>query len=204
MIDFVFSLFSLQLDDWVLCRIYQKANVSSSMSTASPSDLEQEEEEQFIQDTLLPILRSPPTPNNIHNTLKPQKSASFSNLLDAMDYSMLGSFLSDNQTNRTGFESAPYFTSGFLDDHFGFDNGTDSSTNYYPNPENKLKRPNSSVDENPSLPSKKSVNSCSFTNDISNGISTDQSDPQYNFLQQSFLNQQLLLSPHVQFLGQMN
>ncbi|KAJ0080417.1 hypothetical protein Patl1_23004 [Pistacia atlantica] len=195
---------SMRLDDWVLCRIYRKSHVSSPTSNAAASD--QEEEEQFFQDTLLPILKTPPN----HNTLRSQNSSSFSNLLDAMDYSMLSNFLSDNQMNHTGLESAPMFTPGFPDQPV-FNNGANSSgynSSYFyqklpplnsavPNLENKLKRAhsNSNIDDNTLHPSKKSINSRIFTN------TTDQTDPQYNFLHQPFLNQQLLLSPHLQFQG---
>ncbi|KAL5767987.1 hypothetical protein ACOSQ2_014770 [Xanthoceras sorbifolium] len=202
---------SMRLDDWVLCRIYRKFHVSSPTSTATASDQDQEEEEEkFIQDTLLPILKSPPSHNM---TLNPQKSSSFSNLLDAMDYSMLSSFLSDNQMYQTGFESTPIHTPGILDQP-AFSNGTTTnnsctssfmlqklpqlnSSSVPNNMENKLKRPHSSTDEHMMFhPPKKHINACStLTN------STDQSDPHYNFLHQSILNQQLLLSPHVQFQG---
>ncbi|XP_044481890.1 NAC transcription factor 47-like [Mangifera indica] len=196
--------YSMRLDDWVLCRIYQKSQPSSPTSNAAASD---QEEEQCIQDTLLPFLTSPPN----HSTLRSQKSSSFSNLFDAldMDYSMLSSLLAENQMNQTGLESNPLFTSGVLDQPV-FYNGTSSSGNnssYFlekppplnssaPNLESKLKRPHSNMDDTMlQHPSKKFINSCSFTK------TTDQTDPQYNFLHQPFLNQQLLLSPHLQFQG---
>lgn len=201
---------SMRLDDWVLCRIYRKSHVSSPPSAATPSDQDQEEEEdQFIQDTLLPILKTPPSNNT---SLHPQKSSSFSNLLDAMDYTMLSNFLSENQTNHTGLESTPPFSSGILDQQPPFSNGINTSctssfflqklpqlnSSPVPTMENKLKRPHPNIDETENIlhhPSKKFINSCSFTN------STEQPDPHYSFLHQSFLNQQLLLSPHLHFQG---
>ncbi|KAK2638116.1 hypothetical protein Ddye_025911 [Dipteronia dyeriana] len=201
---------SMRLDDWVLCRIYRKFHVSSPTSNAIPTDQDQEEEEeQFVQETLLPILKSSPTP-----TLNPQKSSSFSNLLDAMDYSMLSNFLSDNQT---GFDSPPMNTTpGILDQPaalFNTNNNSSYSSSSFmhqklpqlssasvPNnlENNKLKRPHSStiIDHHHEHPSKKHTMMNSCTTNTSND-DHHQFDPhQYNFLHQSFLNQQLLLSPH--------
>ncbi|XP_008240449.1 PREDICTED: NAC transcription factor 25 [Prunus mume] len=107
---------SMRLDDWVLCRIYKKSNVSSS-AAVPPIDHEEEveEEEDFLHDVLLPSLKSP-LPGLGHNMstnntdLMPQKSSSFSNLLDAMDYSLLTSFLADGQYSNptgTGLQSTP-------------------------------------------------------------------------------------------------
>ncbi|KAK1554359.1 hypothetical protein Q3G72_011123 [Acer saccharum] len=206
---------SMRLDDWVLCRIYRKLHVSSPTSNAIASDQDQEEEEeQFVQETLLPILKSSPAP-----TLNPQKSSSFSNLLDAMDYSMLSNFLSDNHIYQTGFESAPMNTTtpGFLDQPAALFNNnviTNNNSSFMnqklpqlssasaPNDleNNKLKRPHSSIipdhhhHHHHEHPSKKHTM-------MTNSSSTDhhhhhQFDPhQYNSLHQSFFNQQLLLSP---------
>ncbi|XVF06515.1 hypothetical protein REPUB_Repub06bG0055000 [Reevesia pubescens] len=193
---------SMRLDDWVLCRIYKKSHALSSTPTAATSDQDQEEEEteQFIQDALLPALKTPPS----NNTLQPQKSCSFSNLLDAMDYSLLSSFLADNQCNTTGYESSSFTFANF--EQPPVNNYTTNSSNMVmqklpqlnssvPNMENKLKRQYSSIDEDYLQPSKKLINSCCYSN------STSQSDmTQYNF-NQSFFNQSLLLSPHLQFQG---
>lgn len=191
---------SMRLDDWVLCRIYKKSHASTTTPMAA-SDQE-EEEEQVVHETLLPN----PSMNNM-TTLKPQKSCSFSNLLDAMDYSLISSFLSDFQGTETGFEFPPPPNPNTADQSM-FNNYTNSyghvqqklphlSSSPQIGDENRLKRQHSVVDEEIFLnPSKKIINSCSFSNSI------NQNDvPQYNFLNQSFLNQQLLLSPHLQFQG---
>ncbi|KAF9670217.1 hypothetical protein SADUNF_Sadunf13G0045400 [Salix dunnii] len=192
------DLFVLFLDDWVLCRIYKK----SLALTSSPRAL--------ISKTLLPI--------SSKNTLMPQKSCSFSNLFDAKDYSMLRSFLADTQFNPAGFESNPTLngSTAQLDQTFfgnidTASNSNSTSSDYFlqklpqlntstPNymQENKLKRQVSHLDEDMLIPSKKYTNSCSFTN-TSNNAQTDMG--QYSFLSQQFLNQQLLLSPHLQFPG---
>ncbi|KAK8589671.1 hypothetical protein V6N12_024064 [Hibiscus sabdariffa] len=207
---------SMRLDDWVLCRIYKKTNALSSTATASAaaSDQDQEEEEaeaeQFVKDALLPAtIKSPPT----NNGLQPQKSCSFSNLLDAMDYSLLSSFLADNQCN--GSDSEPYSLSFANIDQPLMNNYTSNGTTNHNNigssmivqklpqlsssvpsmeKENKLKRQYSSIDEDYLLnPSKKP---CSYSN------SSNQTEmTHYNFLNQSFFNQSLLLSPHIQFQG---
>ncbi|CAK7341337.1 unnamed protein product [Dovyalis caffra] len=211
---------SMRLDDWVLCRIYKKSHaLTSSTRAAITSEHDQEEEEeQFVQETgLFPGLKSPVSNKN---TLLSQKSCSFSNLLDAMDYSLLSSFLADTQFNPTGFESNPTLnsTAAQLDQPFltsnsnTASNSNSMSSGYFlqklpqlnssmPNnmQENKLKRQLSHIDEDLLNPSKKFMNSCSFPN-TNNGTQTDVG--QYNFLSQPFLNQQLLLSPaHLHFQG---
>ncbi|KAJ0094954.1 hypothetical protein Patl1_16489 [Pistacia atlantica] len=78
----------LQQDDWVLCRIYRKSHLSSPTSNAAASD---QEEEQFIQDTLLPILKSPPN----HSTLRLESAPMFtSGILDQPVF--------NNGTNSSG------------------------------------------------------------------------------------------------------
>ena len=148
----------------------------------------------------------------------PQKSCSFSNLFDAKDYSMLRSFLADTQINPAGFESNPTLNGSttqldqtFFGDSDTASNNNSTSSDYFlqklpqlntstPNymQENKLKRQVSHLDEDTLIPSKKYTNSCSFTNTSSNA-QTDMG--QHSFLSQQFLNQQLLLSPHLQFPG---
>ncbi|KAJ6763056.1 hypothetical protein OIU79_023741 [Salix purpurea] len=205
---------SMRLDDWVLCRIYKKSLALTSSPRALISSEhgqeEEEEEQRFVEETLLPI--------SSKNTLMPQKSCSFSNLFDATDYSMLRSFLADTQFNPAGFESNPALngSTAQLDQTFfgnsdSASNSNSTSSDYFlqklpqlnnstPNymHENKLKRQLSHLDEEMPLPSKKYANSCSFTN-TSNNSQTDMG--QYSFLSQQFLNQQLLLSPHLQFTG---
>lgn len=198
----------MRLDDWVLCRIYKKTNVVHPTASI-PSD--QEEEEQFIQDALLPILKS----GEQQDSIKPQKSSSFSNLLDAMDYSILSSFLADCPGTSTGLDqhsSIPGFNAGCLD-HQTFFNGYPGSNSgshhmlqklpqlQFSAPttvENRLKRQLStgSGDDHGQAPPKKYINSCSFIN------STMHSEiPQNNFMNQLFLNQQYFLSPELQFQG---
>ncbi|KAB8825666.1 hypothetical protein FH972_026747 [Carpinus fangiana] len=150
-------------DDWVLCRIYKKS------ITTLPPTADQEEEE----DTILPSLKS----HLGHNTLMPQKSSSFSNLFDAMDYSLLSSLLSDNYCNPPGLEST-LFNWGSLDQLPLLNDSTITSTStssssylfqklpqlncLAPNTESQLKRQHSNLDEDMLYPAKKRMNSCSF------------------------------------------
>ncbi|KAK4792983.1 hypothetical protein SAY86_023418 [Trapa natans] len=85
----------MRLDHWVLCRIYKRPNVQPP----APSIDQYQEEELYISamDTKSPSLTTTVQSVNLDgNALIPQKSSSFSNLLDAMDYEMLSSFLSDS------------------------------------------------------------------------------------------------------------
>ncbi|KAJ8762749.1 hypothetical protein K2173_017564 [Erythroxylum novogranatense] len=200
---------SMRLDDWVLCRIYKKSHsmTPSAVAAAASSDHDQEEEEeQFVQETLLPTLNSPISNNSC--ALMPQKSSSFSNLLDPMDFAILSSLFSENQLNTSGYESTPTMNAATttLDQpfHNNSNTGFNGSNSYlfqklpqlntpFPNMENKPKRQASNFVEDELHPSKKPMNFCSFS-------TTTQTDTsQYRFLNQPLLSQQLLLGPQVQF-----
>lgn len=186
---------SMRLDDWVLCRIYKKSKcalTSTESSETMVGEVEHAEETQF-QETLFPITKNTTSP--LQNTLMSQKSVSFSNLLDAMDYSMLSSFLSENSNNPSGIGTS----SGFNTENFNQQQSSHINTcnNYMSqkNPQsNTLKHQLSNVDEDMLYPSKKYLSSsCNFPNNNS----------QYeNYLmKQSLMNQQLLLGPHHQYQG---
>jgi len=211
----------------VLCRIYKKSHAlpPSARPTISSSDQDQEEEHFVEESTLLPDMISNPNLSN-KTTLVSQKSLSFSNLLDSMDYSMLSSFLSEadpQQFLTSGYDAItatldqqqhqqPFPMNNFNNNVSGSSNSSNStylfqklpqlnnSTTMDPNMENKLKRQNNpniiDLDEDMvQYPSKKFIGSCSHTNNSSGH--TDH----YSFLNQSFLNQKMLLSPHLQFQG---
>lgn len=197
----------MQLDDWVLCRIYKKTNVVHPIASF-PSD--QEEEEQFIQDAPLPSLIG----DQQDYSFKSQKSSSFSDLLDAMDYSILSNLLADCPSNSTtGFDqsisSIPGFNIGSPDQPFYNSCVGNSSGNYtlqklpqlqFSAPttaENRLKRqlPTGAGDDQ-QAPPKKCMNSFSF---LSSNIPSE--IPQNNLMNQLFLNQQLFFSPELQFQG---
>lgn len=163
------------MDNWVLCRIYKKTNIASP-TVRILSD--QDQEEQFIQETFLPSLRSLPDGLDDKN-LQPQKSSSFSNLFDAMDYSLLSNFLSDNPM---GFETTPTFSTSVhaLSQPFYADNCNNNNNNNddnlfqrlpqlsssAPSTENRLKRHFMNVDDEHDTinSSKKYISSCCFLN----------------------------------------
>lgn len=194
----------LQLDDWVLCRIYQKSSINALPPTTATAsdDQDQDAEEQFIQDAILTSFKSP-----LGLKTHIPREYSFSNLIDAVDYSIPSSSLSDNLCNGTGFQST--FSCASIDQPFfsNFTTTSSSSSSLFQrlpplnsiaaiaNVENQLKRQHSNLDEDTLYPSKKIVNSCSFTD------SPNQSDiPYHNMLNQSsWFSQHLLLSPHLQF-----
>lgn len=217
----------VQLDDWVLCRIYKKSKCALSSTgeteaTVGVGDVDQAEEHQF-KDTLFPISKgsTPSPPHQNTNTLMTQKSVSFSNLLDAMDYSMLSSFLSsENQhsnptsgiigSNALDQQSSPIINTSNNNNSscymFHQKNSTQLNPSSVSNMENnnniRLKRQLSNIDEDNTLlyPSKKYLksSSCNFPNNINAQFES----PQWNYLmKQSLLNQQLLLGPHLQFQG---
>ncbi|KAK7290607.1 hypothetical protein RIF29_05152 [Crotalaria pallida] len=196
---------SMRLDDWVLCRIYKKAKYSIS-STDATGDQDQLEDKLF-KDTLFQSTKespTPPPPPSQNNTLISQKSLSFSNLLDAMDYSILSSFLSETENHSY---NPPLIASGD-EGYKNIDHQQTSSTNTnnsfmfqinspsVSNIENV--RPKRQLDEdNMQLyhPSKKYLSSsCNLPN-------TNIAQCNY-FMKQTLLNhQQLLLSPHLRFQG---
>ncbi|XP_027353578.1 NAC transcription factor 29-like [Abrus precatorius] len=192
---------SMRLDDWVLCRIYKKSKYSVS-STETPTGVGEvdQAEEHLFKDTLLPISKSPTISQN--NTLISQKSVSFSNLLDAMDYSVLSSFLSENHSNPPGIGTSAGFNSGNLDHQSSPINNYTNSYMFQKNPQSnpsvpsleniRPKRQFSNIDEDTLYPSKKYLSSsCNFPS-----INAQYDNPQWNYHMK-----QLLLGPHLQFQG---
>ncbi|XP_030453088.2 NAC domain-containing protein 2-like [Syzygium oleosum] len=217
---------SMRLDDWVLCRIYKKTNVSppATASVATP-DQDQEEEEEGLSsfhqnETLKPLTDIPVNNGQNNGGLMPQKSSSFSNLLDALDYSMLSSFLSDSNpqlVNIPGFDQSTSLIPNNnnyveMNDQHMFINGTcnngsngcfaqklpqlSSSSSAPFMEENRLKRhrPIATADaDTAAYQPKRLLGHCSFTNTTSQVADF----PQYNLINSyPFLNQQLLLGPN--------
>ncbi|KAJ1401398.1 NAC domain [Sesbania bispinosa] len=188
-----------RLDDWVLCRIYKKSkHTLSSTTEEAVNDHEQDQaEEQQLEDTLLPIsIKSPVSPfPPSQSTLISQKSLSFSNLLDATDYSMLSTFLSSENHSPT----AP-FNSGNLNQEYPQNYTTTNSCLFQRNSQSnhsvsymenvRPKRQLSNIDDEDMLlyPSKKYLisSSCNFPNTTN----FQDENPQWNFLfKHSFMNQ---------------
>ncbi|KAK9154492.1 hypothetical protein Sjap_001972 [Stephania japonica] len=172
---------SMRLDDWVLCRIYRKSNVMST-SPVSSATQEQEEPSFAIRDTISTNFETP----NCYS-LKPQKSMSFSDLFDAMDYSAMSRIMFDSTIDPiVGFDSTP-FNGNILEQ---------SSSSYSSVPQfmldNNLKRERSDSTVSEEIiqhPSKRF---------ISSSDQFDQSHQHYHLINQNqpFLNQQqqLMLS----------
>ncbi|KAL2320439.1 hypothetical protein Fmac_029408 [Flemingia macrophylla] len=190
---------SMRLDDWVLCRIYKKSKHALTSTEATIGVGEVDQAEENLLETLLPISKAPSPP--LENTLISQKSVSFSNLLDAMDYSVLSNFLSENHSNPAGVGSSAGFNTGNLDqqsspNHSYMFQKNPQLNHSVSNMENmRPKRQVSNIDEDTLYPSKKY--SCNFPN-----INAQYENPQWNHLmKQSMFNQRLLLGPHLQFQG---
>ncbi|KAK4786715.1 hypothetical protein SAY86_010548 [Trapa natans] len=199
---------SMRLDDWVLCRIYRRSNVllAPAAVTTTPMMNRDYDEEQQQSHPAAARDHSEPLPES---TLSAQKSSSFSNLLDAMDYAMLSRFLSETDTpgdhpnNSLSFLQDSGGCSALENNHgllaAAFAAGGQSG----PVTGGALKRQRSGTEVGlqPSMKLTSSATTCSFQ--ISGGVAQLDTTWQYNHMMgnHSLLNQQLLLSPNVQFLG---
>ncbi|KAG4939419.1 hypothetical protein GLYMA_16G151500v4 [Glycine max] len=211
---------SMRLDDWVLCRIYKKFKHAVSPTTEAASTLQVineqldqavVEEEEQIKDTLLPILKNNNTfvPPPQATILMSQKSLSFSNLLDATDYSMLSTILSENHSNNypTPSETSLFNNCENLDQEITpqnyYINDTNSINNnsylFQKNPSNmeniarpKRHLPNMDHEDNMLLyPLKKyHSSSCNFPN-----TNLQNQNPQWNFM----FKQPLMSPQYLQF-----
>lgn len=190
------------MDDWVLCRIYKKSkhsltSITEASQTVEVKEQDEAEEEEQMKETFSfspPLLL--PTPQA---TLISQKSLSFSNLLDATDFSMLRTILSENHNNSTNYPNTTLFNSENLDHETPqnfYTNNTDinNSTCFV------QKNPSviSNMDENMMYPPKKHHSSsyCNFAN-----TTLQNQNPQWNFMfKQPHMNRQLLPGPqYLQF-----
>ncbi|KAK7364675.1 hypothetical protein VNO80_13416 [Phaseolus coccineus] len=190
---------SMRLDDWVLCRIYKKSKHSlSSITEAAQTTLEEQ-----IKDTISPISNTTttivPPPQT---TLISQKSLSFSNLLDATDFSMLSTILSENHCNNYPNTTEPMFNCENLDHETPQNYYTNNNTvnNIQKNPSVITHMPKhhlSNMDEDIMYPSKQHhSSSCNFPN-----TTLQNQNPQWNFMfKQPHMNHQLLPGPlYLQF-----
>lgn len=187
----------MQLDDWVLCRIYKKSHASLSSPDVATVIGDQEHEENdnepfVVRETLLPNLAN-------DQTLKRQKSScSFSNLLDATDLTFLTNFLNENPDNRNdsdfsfmfgNFSNPDIYGNRYLDQKLPQLSSPTSETSVIGN-----KRERVDFAEETMNTSKKRMNTFIYNNSI------DQSD--HSMIQQSsFMNQEFLMSPHLQYQG---
>jgi len=173
---------NLQLDDWVLCRIYKKSNSLSSV----PPLMDQEQEDSGTEDAYLPSLQ------NItqENTVKLPKSSSISDLLE--DCGAL-SHLFDTQPEFNSLlanpSSSPLFING---------NNNDNGNAYLVPHRVETKYP--SVQDHQNSPSKRqrTAEGCPETSKRQNDpcLVANLSSNQFDAYQYSFFNQQLLLNSH--------
>lgn len=186
----------LQLDDWVLCRIYKKSHASLSSPdvalVTSNQEHEENDNEPFVdRGTFLPNLQN-------DQPLKRQKSScSFSNLLDATDLSFLTNFLNETPENRTesdfsfmigNFSNPDIYGNHYLDQKLPQLSSPTSETSGIGN---KRERLDFAEETNTS---KKMMNTYTYNNSI------DQLD--HSMIQQSsYLNQELLMSSQLQYQG---
>lgn len=203
----------MQLDDWVLCRIYKKSkfDVSSSSTEAAISSPEIEIDHHHHKVEMgegyhhkIHHYQQQQHPCYPQHTLISQKSLSFSNLLDATDYSMLSTFLSSDNHSASnnaalihadhkipppllGPNNGPIRPKRqFSQDHHHDDNTT-SSLLYPPNKKYHIT----------------SSNSCTFP-ETTNNLQYDTTSTTTNdLLKPSFFNNNhLLLAPdHLRFQG---
>lgn len=199
----------MQLDDWVLCRIYNKSkHDTSSSSTPEPmlTAAEQEQDHhhhnhnQLFKQSNFPASTSSAM-NNYHvppphtTTLASNKSLSFSNLLDAMDYSMLSSFLSDQTQSNPSAPATVHGASGNGMEH----QLTVPSVAHVEHVRQK-RHLSEVMNEEAIHPSKKyQLPYCTFQ-ETGHDQYENSNNPQWNFLhKQPLLSQQLLLGPHLRF-----
>ncbi|KAJ4873823.1 NAC domain containing protein 47 [Raphanus sativus] len=186
--------YSMRLDDWVLCRIYKKSHASlSSAEVASATSDDQEHEENGNEPF---VVSEPLLPND--QTLKRQKS-SFSNLLDATDFTFLTNFLNGTPENRTesdfslmfgDFANPDIYGNRYLDHKLPKLSSPTSETKVIGNKRERLDYSEEMINT-----SKKMINNFSYNN------SMDHLD--HSMVQQSsFLNQEFLMSPpHLHYQG---
>nr|AIS36127.2 NAC transcription factor 47-1 [Brassica napus] len=187
--------YSMRLDDWVLCRIYKKSHISLSPPHVATDTSNQEHEENdkepfIVSETLLPNLEN-------NQTLKRQKS-SFSNLLDATDLTFLTNFLNETPEHHTeqefsfmfeNFSNPNIYGNPYLDQKLPRLSPPSSETSFIGN-----KRERMDYAEETTSTSKKMINNFSYNN------STDKLE--HSLIQQSsFINQELLISPHLKYQG---
>ncbi|KAL2335089.1 hypothetical protein Fmac_016302 [Flemingia macrophylla] len=205
---------SMRLDDWVLCRIYKKSkHVPSTTDAAATVQVNEQDHAQEHEnktkdeDNLVAISK---TSTLVPPPLMSQKSLSFSNLLDATDYTMLSTILSENHYSNYQTPSEGLFNCENLDhgtpQNQNRYNNTNSSYMFQKNPSvlphmDNMTRPKhqlSNIDEDMVHPSKKfHSSSCNFPNtNLQNHNSS-----QRNFMfKQPFISQQLLPGPqYLQF-----
>ncbi|KAI4381632.1 hypothetical protein MLD38_007690 [Melastoma candidum] len=118
---------SMRLDDWVLCRIYEKSNTASPavLSMATPASIEQGQDEEYDHRYNRQVTMSK---GSLKNDKVPGRNDSLSNLLDAVDFATLTNILAD--TNQMPLlTGAPTISSSLYDNNNNNNNNNNSYTN---------------------------------------------------------------------------
>ncbi|XP_030517816.2 NAC transcription factor 47-like [Rhodamnia argentea] len=88
---------SMRLDEWVLCRIYKRSSAAYSPAPMATASDDEGEEQHLTQEN---ISNDPNNVGAIEPATKMSCSSSFSNLFDAVDFSMLRNILSDDYNGQ--------------------------------------------------------------------------------------------------------
>ncbi|KAK3405208.1 hypothetical protein EUGRSUZ_K01471 [Eucalyptus grandis] len=88
---------SMRLDEWVLCRIYKRSSAAYSITPMATASDDPEEEQRLTRED---INNDNSTVDAIRPMMMMNGSSSFSNLFDAVDFSMLRNFLSDDYNGQ--------------------------------------------------------------------------------------------------------
>ncbi|MQM21195.1 hypothetical protein Taro_054228 [Colocasia esculenta] len=200
---------SMRLDDWVLCRIYKKSNNPSISS--SDGDYEDTNSE----DAYLPP--GPGGGGRSQNDVKLPKSSSLSQLLDDADWSRL---LYENPSEGVTPELGSHLGQANNMNHLSFLHGGGNIAVSFSSPlrpapmetpssfviGNSLRRQRTTWDftedpGNPLLPPTKKQSSPytpNYSINLANPAAVDSNtSPQCDVLGQNFLQQQMLLNPHL-------
>ncbi|XP_010485778.1 PREDICTED: NAC transcription factor 29-like [Camelina sativa] len=185
--------YSMRLDDWVLCRIYKKSH--SSVSSPDVASVTSNQEQEEIENE--PFVDRGTFLQNEQQPLKRQKS-SFSNLLDATDFTFLTNFLNETPEIRTesdfsfmvsNFSNPDIYGNHYLDQKLPQLSSPTSDTSGIGSKRERLDFAEETMNT-----SKKMMNYYNYNNSI------DQLDHSM-IPQSSFLNQELLMSSHSHYHG---
>nr|QIM56795.1 NAC domain-containing protein 10-4 [Phyllostachys edulis] len=218
---------SMRLDDWVLCRIYNKSNNFQQFS----ADDKEQEEGSTVEENSLNINETSPKSeeapaagdDQLRRPMTITKSCSLTDLLSTIDYYTLSQLLLDGSSDAPEPLPSPltYVTppcqtlnciSNNVNGHTSMPTQVDASSDNYSANYNGLKRKRvvtdsaarsledgSNFSKRPLLPSDSRISSFGSTSSYCNQQLADQSSFQHSsLLSHPFLNQQLLLSNHLQ------
>ncbi|KAI4325541.1 hypothetical protein MLD38_030926 [Melastoma candidum] len=115
---------SMRLDNWVLCRIYEKSSAVNPAipSVAAVASVKQDQEQEYNYGDHQQPMNSGLQLKDVviassNGSLVPQKSTSFSSLIDAMDYvTITGALFDTNQSSSSSSRFLQISSSSLYDD----------------------------------------------------------------------------------------